>query len=170
MSPDWWGGDYGVSAHDVFMWKKKSDAYIKKVAAKAPIALTKAAFLIQREAQKKCPVDTGNLKASAFTIIDGLLKTTPGFGEKKTISVEAALREAQDKERTQRILREQTDESRKESERDKRVDARVGFTASYAIFVHELHPSKAKFLEEAVRENKGRIKNLILAELKGKST
>lgn len=169
MSPEW-GGEYGVSVHDIFMWKKRSDAYIKKVSAKAPIAIIKGAFLIQREAQKNCPVDTGNLKASAFTIVDGLLKHRPGFDEKKTISVKAALREANDRERTERILQEQTDISRAESESGKKVDARVGFAASYAIFVHELHPSKAKFLENAVRENKGRIKNLILAELKGKSS
>lgn len=50
---------------------KKFDAAIKKVQARlrkdVKVGVQQAAMILQAEAQKRCPVDTGALRASAFT-------------------------------------------------------------------------------------------------------
>jgi hypothetical protein len=88
--------------------------------------LTKAALLVQREAQKRTPVDTGMLRNSAYT-----RHIDTGRG---------------------------------------RFDVVVGFTAAYAIFVHENlnahHPvGEAKFLENAVRASLPNIRRVVASEM-----
>ncbi len=99
----------------------------KKIADGVEVGIIKAALLLQRESQRLVPVETGNLKASAFTSVEGT-----GFSTKAT----------------------------------------VGFTAAYALYVHEAvgmvlkgvrrpsglgkywdpqPPAQAKFLEEPSR-------------------
>lgn len=96
-----------------------------RVAKGVEKGIKKAALLLQRESQKVVPVDTGNLKNSAFTRITGT-----GFQTKAT----------------------------------------VGYTAEYAIFVHERtelrhKPGKiAKFLEKPARDNLKRMTQIIEEE------
>lgn len=87
------------------------------------VGLKRGGLFLQRESQKVVPVDTGKLRASAYTRAEGLgLQTV----------------------------------------------VRVGYTAEYAIYVHENlnarhKPGKiAKFLEKPARENKDKIKAIIL--------
>jgi hypothetical protein len=111
---------------------------LRKIAKEAPEAVHRAAFagalVVQGEAQKKAPVEYGNLRASAYT---------------------------------QKIP----------------LGAEVGFTAEYALWVHEnmeeklrgeprpsglgdyWNPGESKFLEKAVNENLGKIQDLVEAYL-----
>lgn len=87
--------------------------------------LYKAGLFIQRKAQKLTPVDTGNLKGSAFT------KIRYKRGKPKVI---------------------------------------VGFSASYALRVHEdlnmRHTNgRAKFLEVAIRNNRARAMKMVKKEV-----
>jgi len=101
-----------------------------------------AALLLQRESQKLVPVDTGNLKASAFTRATG-----KGFG----------------------------------------IEANVGYTAAYALYVHENREMKlkgqprssgrgnywdpqgrgqSKFLEEPARRLRLKMRGIIQANMR----
>lgn len=44
------------------------NAEIEKIEGRTKAGLWEAALMVRREAQKLCPVDTGNLKASAYTL------------------------------------------------------------------------------------------------------
>jgi len=96
----------------------------KKTAKGLRIGLVRAGLFLQRESQKIVPVDTGNLKGSAFTRQEGV-----GFD----------------------------------------VAVLVGYTAAYAVYVHELvnnrhKPGKqAKFLEQPLREKRLRMAEIIVA-------
>ena len=89
--------------------------------------LKKAGLLVQRESQKIVPIDTSNLKASAFT-------RAKGKGFDTIVS--------------------------------------VGYTAAYAIFVHENLDAKhkegktAKFLEKPIRTLKDDILEWVKKEAK----
>ena len=88
--------------------------------------LLKAGLFLQRESQKIVPIDTGNLRRSAFTREQGA-----GFD----------------------------------------IVVTVGYTASYAIYVHERvelrhAPGKqAKFLEHPLREKRGRMAAIVVEEV-----
>lgn len=92
------------------------DAAVEDIEGRAQAGMNDAGFMIQYEAQKLTPVDTGNLKASAYT--------NPVVTGEPAVS--------------------------------------VGFTASYALAVHEdlqmPHDNgEAKFLEKAIKRNELRI-------------
>lgn len=88
--------------------------------------MIKAGLHLQRESQKIVPVDTGVLRASAFTRREGVSSQT---------------------------------------------EVKVGYTAAYAIFVHEdltaqHKPGKsAKFLEIPARENRREFIRIIKQEI-----
>jgi hypothetical protein len=65
------------------------------------VGLKRAGLFVQRESQRLVPVDTGNLKASAFT---RTIKTASGD-----------------------------------------VDVLVGYTAAYALYVHEMEPASPQW-------------------------
>lgn len=93
---------------------------IGKIEGRTIEGIWSAAFFARAEAQKRVPVETGNLKNSAFT------------------------RRAQDDD----------------------MAIEIGFSASYAPFVHENlevthHVGEAKFLENALRENQDEILKII---------
>ena len=118
--------------------------------------LISAAFEIQREAQLRCPVQFGNLHASAFVVWGmGGTKATPVFeGDDK----------AQMTTRHQEVVAAENKEHTKG-----KVSVGVGFSASYAIYVHENLMAKhyvgeAKFLQHAIEQNKDKIVKLIKEE------
>lgn len=93
--------------------------------------LIKAGLFLQRESQLIVPIDTSNLKNSAFT-------------------------------------------RKKSGTSGLHTEVRVGYTANYAIYVHEdldaQHtPGKiAKYLERPAREKKPQLQRIIADELRGK--
>lgn len=90
--------------------------------------LLKAGHYLQRQSQKVVPLDTGILRASAYTKKTGSGSTT---------------------------------------------EVTVGYTAPYALRVHELPQSSIrkkgrtnKYLERPARENRGKMNDIIAAETK----
>lgn len=93
---------------------------VGQIKGRTMAGLMEAGLKIQRSSQKRVPVDTGNLKASAYT------------------------RKA----------------------RDGSESVEIGYTAAYAVFVHEdmeaSHPvGQAKFLESALMDNQSAIVEII---------
>ena len=94
------------------------DKQIAKIEGNTMAGLLEAGLQVQRVAQERTPVDTGNLKNSAYT---------------RKVSDDAV---------------------------------EVGFSAAYAVYVHENleahHPTgQAQFLESALRDNRDAILRII---------
>ena len=100
---------------------------IKKIENRTQAGVTAAALKVKAESQKLTPVDTGNLKASAY-VSSPAIKNIPS--------------------------------------------AEIGYTASYAIYVHEMEYSRSgkkithptgqwKFLETALFSNQKEILRII---------
>lgn len=96
---------------------------IKGIKGRTKAGLWEAALMIRNRAQHLCPVDIGNLKASAVT--------PPPIDTPRGPS------------------------------------ATIGFTATYAVFVHEINANYTvgqwKFLETALRELKSKVLAVIKA-------
>lgn len=126
---------------------------IRSVSSASRKGLIRAGLLIQREAQRRTPVDTGNLRASAFTVwtggsnVGGEAQGRGGGRFRGTRGEQTAMEFASTAQRTASQLSTNPD----------KPDVMVGFGASYALFVHE-RPARhvvgtVKFLEKAVAEN-----------------
>ena len=93
---------------------------ITKIKGRTKAGLWSAALVVRRRAQQLSPVDTGNLKGSAFT---NAYDTPKGPG------------------------------------------AEIGFTASYAVFVHEVRAKHKvgqwKFLQTALQEKATQVLEII---------
>jgi len=106
-----------------------------------------AGLLIQRKAQQKVPVDLGNLRSSAFTIWG----STGGTSKK---SFEGSDKEEMAANHSKVVSQERLGMT--DSITNPQVE--VGFTANYAMYVHEDPIAKhtvgeRKFLERAIIEN-----------------
>jgi len=113
-----------------------------KQRAAMKVATIQGALWVEADAKRNTPVDTGNLKGSIFTRYKGG-GTKPQPVANKTGS--------------------QNDNKGVTKKMDEIIDsssdpiAVVGVGAAYGIYVHELHPSKAKFLERAMKKNQRKI-------------
>lgn len=139
-------------------------------------------LFIQAEAQKRCPVDTGNLKNSAFTVWGETLPNMAKFKGPKAVDLA-------DEASTKIVA---SNQACKQTTIEKPIKVKVGFTAFYAIYVHEDlavshlksvketfkgpkvkvedgtflgNIGEAKFLEKAVLLNKGNIIRIIALEV-----
>lgn len=140
---------------------KNLDREAKKIKRLSLKGVIKAGLLVRREAVKKAPIDLGNLRSSAFVAWKGGQSSNPSFrGEEggadaAKLSRDHATVIAESKGQTFTIL---TDRPR----------AVVGFSAAYALFVHEDGVQRRfkgfKFLEKAVNENRTQILSLIAKE------
>lgn len=130
--------------------------------------LIRASIPIRRTAQKLCPVVTGNLKASAYTVTShGNVQAgkSPTF-KGKDISKMSLHHSSVVGKRKHMI------------ESDKNPTVEVGFTAEYAVKVHEnpragktgrpgaSEVGQWKFLEEAVKQNENEVVRIIAQEVK----
>ena len=99
---------------------RRLNSQVNRFPKRSKSGLREAALIVRGDSQKMTPVDTGNLKASAFTEV---------FSSSKGPS------------------------------------AVIGYTASYAPFVHERNlnyrTGQWKFLEEALKKNTRRIIEII---------
>ena len=102
--------------------KDTIDRYAAQQAKDFGKALMRCGLLVQREAQKVTPVDTGALKNSARTRSEGR-----GF----------------------------------------RTAVFVSFNTSYAVFVHERHKTKGKFLEATYRRLLPQIRKTLIDAMGG---
>ena len=143
------------------------NATAKRLLFQTKQGLIRAGFYIQREAQLNTPVDTGNLKAGAFVVWSGKGTTpVPRFEDKdgdeaydRGVDFEEAVTQAQSTvDMTKGLL-------------DEQIMVEIGFSAAYAIFVHEDEEARhevgsAKFLEMAVVDNEQRIIQIIAGTIK----
>ncbi len=115
-------------------------------------------FLLQREAQIRTPVDLRNLEASAFLIWDDGMNATAQFKGDDSGRLSS--------DHTSVIQSEQSMISKDVFT----PEIELGFTAYYAIYVHEdkdaKHPGKgdSKFLEEAVEANQTQFLDAVAKE------
>jgi hypothetical protein len=121
--------------------------------------LVAAGLTVQRISQQLVPVDTGNLKASAFTLwrTMGENENAPAFRGEDAAEAGA---------RHQRVV--QQEKATLPVDYVKKPEVEVGYSVAYAIMVHEnleaRHPGggTAKFLEVAF----ARMANVVMQALK----
>lgn len=130
---------------------------VKRIRFKTKKGMIAAGLFLQRQAQKKVPVDLANLKASAFTV----------WGPRSAIrrprfQGEESSRMASDYEAVS------NEEAMSLPAGTLNPTVEVGFTAFYALFVHEKDANhkvgEKKFLERALNENRGEILRIIQTE------
>lgn len=155
---------------------------IKKVTI---AGLIEAGLLVKREAMKITPVDTGNLKAGAYVIWGGSgFKPSHTVPEIMSVRIKKSISKKLDVNQHEKIIAER--EQRLSSVTD--PFAEIGFTASYALFVHEgmrkktkvshvkfdkksgrrVQIGQAKFLEQALLQNTKRILAIIIRRAGGR--
>lgn len=129
---------------------------IRKIKFRSKKGLIKAGLIIQREAQQLCPVDTGNLKAGAFTIWGNVPpKKIPSPKFKGSDASDASMNH-------QEVISAELGGLRESGLFGRDTTVLVGFSAAYAIYVHEntaaSHTSgESKFLQRAVNHNHATI-------------
>lgn len=132
----------GISKQNVDRVLGNLNREISGIANRTQAGLTAAALFVRGEAQKITPVDTGNLRSSAYTVSPG------GIVQGSNAQAPAASK------LTGRV------ESIKPE-----IYAEIGFTAFYAVFVHEIKKNYTvgdwKFLERALFDNSNRIIKII---------
>lgn len=157
---------------------KRINEEVNKIRGASLRGIVDAGFKIRTEAQKKCPVVTGNLRASAFvswgsrgvaenSSVGGTFKEVPGR------TGEAAKRES---ERQQTLA---DSKARVAGATDQAV-VEIGFSAVYATRIHELPQAgktgkpgastvgEWKFLESALKENESEILNIVAREVRNR--
>lgn len=106
------------------------------------------------------PVDTGNLKASWFTVSKGYGGTVnsngSGFdGTLPRVRPQHKLKQAAVVAKSKVVVQS--------SAKPLMI---FGFAANYAVPVHELHKSKSKFFQKALEREKGRILEILAKSVK----
>ena len=111
-----------------------------------------AALLVKGEAMRKTPVDTGNLVNSAYAVWEGGKQRGDDGGPAADGAIVGSAKSALSSA--------------------KGPTAIIGFTAAYAVYVHEIDKnyrkpgSSWKFLELALMENEQKILDLIKQSVK----
>jgi len=157
----------GVDVTEQNMLKVASDVLIA-----SEIGVFKTGLLVQRTAQLKAPVDLGNLKASAYT-----------HGKRQAFDDPSWVKEKKEKdEKTGRIVVRtadpvelSVDHANAKNEATGRIRVQeqqlnqlvvVGFSANYAIYVHENHRTKSDFLRSAITESSDTLLMNVAREIK----
>ena len=142
---------------------KQLDDKVRKVRFQTKKGLIRAGLFIQGEAQKRVPVDLANLKASAFTVWgDKSIEMKP-FKEDKGGKMS--------KDHVSVVGTEASKLSTYNAIPMTPFMVEVGFSAFYALYVHEdmqaKHPNggEAKYLQKAVSENRETILKLVKEEI-----
>lgn len=127
---------------------------IKKIEGRTQDGLVEAALLIKNRAGRITPRDTGNLVNSAY-VMWPMGKHAPPANFKG----EDATKLSGDHDR-------QITQARNRMNKQKQPSAEIGYTAYYAVYVHEVDKNYRgnktwKFLETALYENAGKIISII---------
>ena len=137
---------------------------INKIEGGTIQGLLEAAVLVKAESIRLTPIDTGNLRASAYILWGGGKVKTRGRSEPTFKSVAKGKKGSA--ERFSNIARLAAEHSTVINERKgvfrRHPFAEIGYTAHYAALVHEavnrnFRVGGAKFLELALRENSRNI-------------
>lgn len=128
--------------------------------------ILKAGLFLQAKSQKLVPVDTGALKASAYTRINGGPEQPVGDQEIDPTSFAAKLWGGV-KNIYNRVLGKK---SKKQPTSQTTLTFEVGYTQNYAVHVHENlsahHPvGQAKYLEEPARIHRAEMMQIVISEV-----
>ena len=147
---------------------KNLNKELKNIKGRSTRGLLEAAYLVRRDMEPLIPVDTGNLRASWFVVVKGLptLNASPIFrikeGKKPTASdimqiTELVISHTAGVEMNKGIVEAQQEPT-----------LIMGFTANYAIFVHEMvganfsRPgAQAKFFEMTLSKDQNAMLEII---------
>ncbi len=129
---------------------------IKKIENRTQAGLTAAGLFVRGEAQERTPVDTGNLRNSAYTI-------TPGGRTIRAGSVSFSGPQAEGLIAGHKTAIEAAAGIAAKLKGE--MYAEIGFTAFYAVFVHEIQKTYNvgdwKYLERALFDNQAKILQII---------
>lgn len=155
---------------------------IDKIEGRTVKRMLQVGLLVKRESQKITPVHTGNLKGSAYVIWGGR-------GKKVKAKLDGKFQTGKSKS-ADRVASEYNSivANRKNINITQQPFAEIGYTAFYAVFVHEnlqashvkkgraklfgkrtiqnVQIGQAKFLEQALFQNSRRILNIIKEDTK----
>jgi hypothetical protein len=151
--------EYGIKKVDIDNVMKKLNVQIKAIRGRTQAGLTAAGQFVRAEAQKQCPVDTGNLRNSAYVVTPGGRTIGGGKGGVSFTGeqAEALIAGHQSAIEAAAKVAEQFLEHE--------MYAEIGFTAFYAVFVHEIQKNYTvgdwKYLERALYDNQDRILKII---------
>ena len=143
----------------------KLNKEMKSIRFKTKKGLINAGFLVQRASQKIVPRDYSNLAASAFTVWGPESTIVRGAGGKSFKGPQAGAMSSDHN----RIV---SQEKMSLPKGDINPQVEVGFSAYYALYVHEdlnaKHKSgkEAKFLQRALERNYGRILSIVSGSVK----
>jgi|TARA_R100000789_G_scaffold96157_1_gene97298 hypothetical protein len=133
---------------------------LKKIKNKTVAGMLEAAVLVKGESLRITPIDTGNLRNSAYI--------TWGGGKVKTRSrIEQGTFDTSDKSGAKVATEHNPTVERRKSIMTVNPFAEIGYTAHYAAAVHEAPQSRkftvgqSKFLEQALRNNSRNIFKII---------
>lgn len=160
---------------------------LKKVDGGSRTGMAKALLICRRDAQIMTPVDTGNLVNSCFTVVAGGIKTHTAdvtFGRSPNFKALRAKVKGEKRKRaygghglgiTLKADHDINVEEAKKQGRRGMIVGTIGYTAYYALEVHERTKRKnrkkvtfrkpkaqAKFLEESFKRNSRRMYNAIV--------
>lgn len=133
--------------------------------------LIQGGLMIMRGSQQRVPVDTGNLKASAYVQWDGGSTPEPKFSEQSEKTKLTPEQLAMLKQTHEAALQKAQKMVKSQKNNDAAVVA--GHSAYYALFVHEdLNAAhmvgQAKFLENTIKEDQKQIFNAVKIGMKGR--
>ena len=142
---------------------KNLNKEIAKIEGVAIAGLLEAGLFIKAQSGKVIPVEYGNLKGSCYVIASDGSKdnSTPEFSGPKAAEIAAEYSIEKSKAHTR-------------MKKETMPTAEIGYTASYAIFVHENLEAEhrigkqAKFLQNAMENNHNRILSIITKRAKQK--
>ena len=129
---------------------------IKKIEGRTQAGLIDAAMLVKNKAGHKTPRDTGNLVGSAYIVWPkGKHPRSPTF-------------KGEDAGKLSSDFGRGISEGQSRMNRQRQPAAEIGYTAYYAVYVHEIDKAYRggktwKFLESALTENAGKIMKIIKA-------
>ena len=129
---------------------------IDKIEGRTQAGILKAALHVRGEAQKLCPVDEGNLKNSAYTVSKDTIQDA-----EKSFKGKDAYKHSIDHNMS--VIK-----SKSETTKTKIPMAIIGFTAYYAVYVHEINKKYTvgqwQFLKTALEVNRKKTLNTIARE------
>ena len=128
--------------------------------------ILKAGLFLQAKSQKMVPVDTGALKASAYTRLNNAPIVVTGSGTIEPSSFAAKIWGG-----ITGAYNRVFGKKGKQPAGQTRMTFEVGYTQNYAVFVHEnltaKHPvGQAKYLEEPARMHRSEMLKLVEEEVK----
>ena len=146
----------------------KTNAVVAKIGTALRVGLAEGGLMVAGAAQRRAPVETGNLKASAALMLHSSVAPDPPEWQMHDVTGRIVRTDDEIRELDisySDMVSESADILSKEEARNNPT-VTVGFGAYYALRNHEAHKTKSKFLEKAVAEQITAVVDRIGARLR----